>query len=127
MIGENLMFWENVGKRIAELRSERNLSQVQFGKTLGISGQYVGRIERGTINISAKLIVKICDETGVSADYLLFGIIEPNYITEALNGLSREQIQIVLEIIKKAANFIRSDGGNEALIKHIFAHEGVIT
>ena len=121
------MFWENVGKRVRELRNERNLSQTEFGNMLGISGQYFGKIERGKMNISANLIVKICDITEVSADYILFGIIEPNRIAEALDGLSKEQIQIVLEIIKKVANFIITDGGNEALIQKVFNHEGIIT
>ena len=117
------MFWENVGKRVRKLRNEHNLSQVELGKMLGISGQCVGKIERGKINISTKLFVKICNITGVSADYILFGIIEPNHIAEALDGLSKEQIQIVLEIIQKVASFIRTDGGNEALIQKIFTHK----
>ena len=121
------MFWIKVGKRVVELRNERNLSQAAFGKMLGISGQYAGKIERGKINISATLIVKICDIAEVSADYILFGIIEPNHIAEALDGLSKEQIQIVFEIIKKVANLIRTDGGNEALIQTVFNHKGIIT
>jgi transcriptional regulator with XRE-family HTH domain len=121
-----MMFWENVGKRVGNLRNERKLSQAAFGKMLGISGQCVGKIERGKINVSAKIIVKICDVTEASADYILFGIIEPNHITEALCGLSKEQIKITLEIIKNVAGFIRTDGGNEALIQKIFTHKSII-
>lgn len=120
------MFWENVGKRISKLRNERNLSQMEFGNILGISGQYVGRIERGKINISAKLIVKICNTTSVSADYLLFGIIEPAHIAEALSGLNKEQIKIVLEIIKKVAQFINTEDANEVFIREIFTKKGLI-
>jgi transcriptional regulator with XRE-family HTH domain len=122
-----MMFWENVGKRVIKLRNERNLSQTEFGKMLGISGQHVGKVERGKINLSAKLIVKICDITEVSSDYILFGIIEPDHIAEALCGLSKEQIKIVLEIVKKVASFIRTDGGNEALIQKVFNHDSIIT
>ena len=121
------MFWENVGKRVAELRRERNLSQAEFGKKLGISGQSVSKMERGQTNISAQLIVNICDATGVSSDYLLFGIIEPAHVIEALNGLSKQQIKITLEIIKNVANMIRTNGGNETIIQHIFNHKGIIT
>ena len=120
------MFWENIGKRVGELRHERDLSQTEFGKMLGISGQYVGKIERGTTNISVKLIVKVCNVTGVSSDYLLFGIIEPEHIAEVLCGLSKEQIQIALEIIKKVAQFINTEDANEVFIREIFAKKGLI-
>ena len=121
-----MMLWENVGKRVSELRKERDLSQVEFGKMLGISGQYVGKIERGVTNISAELIVKVCNATGISSDYLLFGIIEPEHIAEALSGLSKEQIQIALEIIKKVAQFINTEDSNELFIREIFAKKGLI-
>jgi len=122
-----MMSRENIGKRVGELRNERNLSQAEFGKMIGISGQSLGKIERGAATISVNLIDKICNVTGVSADYLLFGIIEPDHITEALYGLSKEQIQIVFEIIKKVAQFLNTDDGNETLIREIFARKSLIT
>jgi len=120
------MLWENVGERVSKLRKERNLSKSQFGKMIGISGQYVGRIEKGTNSISVELIVKICNATSVSADYIIFGIIGSDQeITAAasLHGLSNEQIQIALDIIKKVADFINTDGGNRALIQEVVAQQ----
>jgi len=120
------MLWKNIGERIEKLRKERNLSKSQFGKIIGISGQYVGMIEKGTNNISVKSIVKLCGATGVSADYILFGIIEPTQditATASLHGLSNEQIQIALDIIKKVAQFINTNGGNEALIQEVLAQQ----
>jgi len=120
------MSWKNVGKRVMELRTERKLSQAEFGKMIGVSGQFVGKIERGINNISIQIIVKICDVTGVSSDYLLFGIIEPGHITEALNGLSKEQIKIVFEIIRRITQILQTDEGNEMLIREIFKKKNII-
>ena len=123
------MLWENVGERIEKLRNERNLSKSQFGKMIGLSGQYVGMIEKGAANISIKSIVKICSATRVSADYILFGItgseLDITAIT-SLHGLSGEQIEIALDIIKKVAQFINTDGGNEALIREVAAQQRMI-
>jgi len=122
------MLWENVGKRVGKLRKERNLSKAQFGKMIGISGQYVGMIEKGRNSISVKLIVKICDATGVSADYILFGSIDSNQdiaASASLHGLSNEQIEIALDIIKKVAQFINTDGGNEALIREVATQQHI--
>ena len=120
------MLWENVGERIGKLRKERNLSKSEFGKIIGISGQYVGMVEKGANSISAKLIVKICNATGVSADYILFGVIDSEQDVAAavsLYGLSSEQFQIALDIIKKVAQFINTDGGNETLIQEVYAQQ----
>ena len=120
------MLWENIGKRVEKLRKERNLSKSQFGKLLGISGQYVGRIEKGTHSISVELIVKICDLTGVSTDYIIFGIISSEQeitVAASLYGLSNEQIQIAFDIIKKVAQFINTEDGNDALIRNVAAQQ----
>jgi transcriptional regulator with XRE-family HTH domain len=124
------MLWENVGKRIKKLREERNLSKSQFGKMVGVTGQYIGMIEKGTHSISVKLIVKICDATGVSADYILFGVTDSEQeVTTAasLYGLSNEQIQIALDIIKRVAQFINTENGNEALIREVAAQQHIFT
>ena len=124
------MLWQNVGERLKKMRQERNLSQSQVGKMLGISGQYVGMIEKGINSISVKLIVKICDATGVSADYILFGVTDSEQeVTTAasLYGLSNEQIQIALDIIKRVEQFIKTENGNEALIREVAAQQHIFT
>lgn len=128
-MGGIFVLWKNVGERVEKLRKERNLSKSQFGKMIGVSGQYVGMIEKGTNSISVKSIVKICDMTGVSADYILFGTITPNQditVAASLHNLSNEQIQIALDIIKKIARFINTNGGNEALIQEVLAQQLVM-
>jgi len=116
------MAWEEVGKRIVALRCGRNLTQAQFGRLVGISGQYVGKVERGR-SLSVNLITAICRETGVSADYLLFGADGLEAIGDPLEEFSRDQIDIGFDIIKRLADFIKTENGNELLIKEIMRRQ----
>lgn len=116
------MIWAQVGERVERIRKERKLSRAQFGRMIGVSGQYVGMVEKGRHSLSGNLIVNICHITGISADYILFGTVNPTQdpdTTVALNGISPEQIQIALDIIKKVAAFIKTEDGNEALIREV--------
>jgi len=115
--------WIQVGERIGKLRRNRNLSRAQFGKIIGYSEQYVGKIERGVHGISGNAIARICSETGASADYLLFGIVDPSDTVSALCGLSHEQIDIALDILKRLANLINTEDGNNALIREILLQQ----
>lgn len=119
------MTWGLVGERIEKLRRKHKLSQNQFGKMIGISGQYLGLVEKGTHGLSVGSIVNICDKTGVSADYLLFGAIDllEDPITDILSDLSHEQINIALDIIKQVAQFVNTEDGNELLIRELLRRQ----
>ena len=120
------MIWEPVGKRIKNLRQKQELSRGQFGKMVGISGQHLGLVEKGSRGLSVESIVKLCATTGISADYLLFGadIIEDPAM-DMLSELSDEQIGLVLEIIKRVALFVNTEDGNEALIKELCRRKNI--
>ena len=112
------MTWENVGKRIKELRRDRKLTQAQFGKLIGLSRQHVGKIEKGQ-TLSVDQIAIICEETGVSADYIIFGIVDPLANHDLLDDLTREQIDISLDVLKEVAKLIKAKNGNALLIKEL--------
>jgi len=48
-----------LGKRIKELRSITGLSQDQAAERAGISGKYLGQVERGEVNVSAIILHKL--------------------------------------------------------------------
>lgn len=115
-----------VGERVGRIRKEHRLSRAQFGKMIGVSEQYVGMLERGAYKISVDLITKICHITGVSSDFILFGVINPLKDPTAvatLSGLSYEQIEIGLDILKRLAQLINTEDGNEALIQEVFRQQ----
>jgi len=127
-IGGNFAMWEKqVGERVKALRKERNLSRSQFGRLIGVSEQYVGKIERGSHSITGVVIANICKITGVSADYIMFGVEDPLEVTAALNGLSREQIGIGFDMLKRLATLVNTENGNNALIQEVLfqQHAGI--
>jgi len=115
--------WDLIGERIETLRRKHDLSQVQFGKTIGVTGQYLSQVEKGSRGMSVESIVNICNSMGVTSDYLLFGASDPTEAISALNGLSRDQIELVLDIVKNVAQFINSENGNEVLTKALMRQQ----
>ena len=119
--------WTKVGERVGKIRTERNLTRAQFGRMIGLSEQYVGRIERGAQRISGAAIVNICNTTGVSSDYILFGVTDPAVTAAALNGLSREQIGIGFDLLMRLAHLINTKGGNNALTHEVFLQQQALS
>ena len=60
-----------IGNRIKELRNERNLSQMNLAKQIGVSQKAIDYWERGVNEPKASYIVLLCDYFDISADYLL--------------------------------------------------------
>src|SRR5438034_2484544 len=62
---------ETVGQRLARLRRERGLTQVELAERLGIAQPIVSDYERGELRLHGQLIVRLTEILGVSADELL--------------------------------------------------------
>jgi transcriptional regulator with XRE-family HTH domain len=61
---------KNVGRRIAELRKERGLTQEQFSVLLGTSFQWVSQLEAGR-NVTLHSLAHIANALRVTLDALL--------------------------------------------------------
>ena len=59
--------------RIRKAREEQGYTREQFAEKLEVSVSYLAEVERGKTGISVKLLVRICNLLGHSADYILFG------------------------------------------------------
>ena len=53
-----------IGRRIAEVRAEKGLSQAQLAEALSIALQGVQRMEQGRQNLTVKTIVKVANKLG---------------------------------------------------------------
>ena len=58
-----------IGKRIAELRKERGLSQFQLAQLTGIDSSNIGKIELGKYNPSLEILSRIGNALGVEIDF----------------------------------------------------------
>ena len=66
-----MTFSQKLGKRIKELRKKSSLSQDQVAEQAGISGKYLGEVERGEVNVSVIILSKIALVFDVSMNDIL--------------------------------------------------------
>ena len=58
-------------KKLKILRTERNWSQEQFARKIGVSSQRISKYERGLISPTMEVITKMAETLETSLDYLL--------------------------------------------------------
>lgn len=63
-------------ERLQSLRKQKNLSQADLGKLVGVHYSHVGRYERGISRPAADTLKRMADALGVSGDYLIEGTTE---------------------------------------------------
>lgn len=72
-----------IGERLKELRLNKNMSQLDVAKKLGISRGQISKIESDTSNnITVSTLVSYMNFFSVSADYIVSGKHTTNYFTE---------------------------------------------
>ena len=59
------------GEQVMNLRKRKGLSQGEFGKLVGTSGDIIGKYERDEVKPSIEVASKIADALEVSLDYLV--------------------------------------------------------
>jgi transcriptional regulator with XRE-family HTH domain len=63
-----------LGDRIRKLRDSRGWSQEEFADSSDINRSYMGRIERGELNLTLDTMRKVAKGLGISVSALLKGI-----------------------------------------------------
>ncbi len=59
------------GRKVKTLRLQKNMSQGNLAKKLGVHSTYISKIERGEQNMSIQGLEKLAQAIGVSVDELL--------------------------------------------------------
>ncbi len=99
---------KEIGARMKKERKYRGLKLDDCARLLGISGPYLGLVERGDRMLSLDKAIRFCQVFGIPADYLLFGDVgwtmnptdaQGNVIFE-LEGLEERDYFILLSMIK---------------------------
>ncbi|GLX71425.1 helix-turn-helix domain-containing protein [Paenibacillus glycanilyticus] len=105
-----------VGKRIRLHRKANNYTQEDLGEMLQIDQSYVGRIERGEINITLDTLNKIADALQINPAELLESSKKGQNreqseiltkIDTILYSLKSSELQIVLRLLKDIVSFKR--------------------
>ena len=93
-----------IGKRIEKIRKEMCLPKTRFAQLIGISAQALGAIEKGENGIACTTLISLCEKTGVSSEYILFGRTVPppgNRMLTALLVEMKSSIQTTEQTLKK--------------------------
>lgn len=67
---ENLNERERIGKRIAELRKQKGLSQARLAELVSINQGHIARIELGKYSTSIDILAKIGYALGCRIDFI---------------------------------------------------------
>ncbi len=97
------------GEILKKLRTERNLTQEELGKYIGVSGQSINNWENDRRKYDLKAILKLSDFFNVTTDYLL-GLSEDKKPIEDIterqkkairmtDQLTDEQFKSILEMV----------------------------
>jgi transcriptional regulator with XRE-family HTH domain len=71
-----------IGQRIAKLRKERGITQVQFAEIMNISVKHCSAVERGASCYSFDKLIEVASYFDCSVDYLLRGIDENDVVSQ---------------------------------------------
>jgi transcriptional regulator with XRE-family HTH domain len=71
MTQDEKLFFKQLGARIAELRKERGLTQVQLAETLNLTQQMVASYEVGRRRVPVSLLPAIADALAISVEQLI--------------------------------------------------------
>lgn len=94
-----------LGKRIRELRRELKYTQDGLAEKVGISGKYLGEVERGEANVSVQILGGIAMALGVLVQDLFVNEHwkNPEVLSEEigsqLKGASADQVRLIYRIV----------------------------
>jgi len=100
------------GQRVRNARKRINMNKEAFSEKIDISAGFLNEIECGVKGASLETIAKICETTGVSADFLIFG--KENLpktktpITEVLERIPPKHNAIVLNMLVNLETLINN-------------------
>ncbi len=88
---------ETPGARVARLRRDRGITQIELAEKLGVTQSVVSDYERDTLRLNSELIVQLTEILGASADEIL-GL---EKASRSERGLSNRRLYRQLQSIDK--------------------------
>ena len=92
------MDYAAMGRRIRQLRLQKELTQAALAEEAEISTAFVGHIERGTRVMSLETFARLCQTLGADAEWLL-GISE--------NGNELQPREELLKLLERSAQLVQ--------------------
>lgn len=96
-----------IGNRIRSIRESMRLNRDMFSEKINISEVFLAQVERGEKSISLNTLISICENTGYSADFILFGDIQDNTTSKKTLRLLNQLPPDVSNIVYNIANSLK--------------------
>ena len=89
--------------RIRKAREEMGYTREKFAEKLDVSVSYLAELERGRTGISVKMLIKVCNVLGLSADYVLFGTerTEDELRLDAIRRIDEKYLPLMDKVIEE--------------------------
>lgn len=108
---------EAIGGRIRAYRESLGMNREAFSEQVGLSPQFLAEAENGKKGLSAESIYKICNNSEMSADFLIFGKIKKDklktpmdYALQDMPGEYSAQYVKMLQTVNDMLASARRDG-----------------
>lgn len=95
------------GKRIQQLRKERELTQEQLAEKLNVSQNTIAKIESGLRRPSIDFLLEISVFFNVSTNYLVFGVHAEDVEDEKLKKDIDEAIKTIEKLLEKKEELLK--------------------
>ena len=104
-----------IGKRLRRHRENMNLTREEFAEKANISPQFLAEIENGKKGMSVDTLYKICKNLSISADYILFGLLSNNALSDSAKNIIDNLLEPLLsyteDIIQIVNNIVAESKG----------------
>ena len=101
--------WNNINRRVKELRKALNMTQVSFSQVIALSSGYLAGIETEKRRVNDRLIKLICSSFKVSEQWLREG--EGTMLTEDSNEQYVKLVGLFKELYPKYQDYIFKEIG----------------
>lgn len=107
------MDWSSIGRNIRYYRLEQDLRQEDLAEAIGLTGNYIGMVERGEKIPSLETLVAILNTLHISADMVLTDVVDTGYTVKQsmlaerigrLPAAERERIYAVVDLLVRYAD-----------------------
>ena len=103
----NSDFYDNLGKRVRELRIAKGLTQDQVAKELNVTPGYISNVENNRTAMTLRMLIYYARLTGVSLDSFI-GSIDSSYketsfdneLTELIRSLNPDEKEKLIKTLK---------------------------
>lgn len=106
------MNYKQIGNKIRQIRTEKNLTQEEFAEEIGLSVSYLGQVERGQRKASIKTLEKIGETLDVPLAMLICELEEEEHINciwkEKTQSLSKEEKKTMLKVFEMILDMLNT-------------------